>query len=65
MAESIQDKAPRQTIRSPEAFDHIHKAIDGLQFGEVTVIVQNGVVVQVDRTERRRFGRFTKAKQIS
>ena len=34
--------------------EQIEVALRGLQFGEVTVIVQDGVVVQVDRTERRR-----------
>lgn len=34
--------------------EQIAVALHGLQFGEVTVIVQDGVVVQVDRLERRR-----------
>jgi hypothetical protein len=33
----------------------IRDALSGLQFGEVTVVVQDGVVVQVERTERKRF----------
>lgn len=36
------------------ALDEVAGALRGLQFGEVTVIVQDGVVVQVDRLERRR-----------
>jgi hypothetical protein len=35
----------------------IEEALRGLQFGQVTVTVQDGVVVQVERTERRRFQR--------
>jgi hypothetical protein len=65
MGEKPQDKGRTRTANPPEAFDHIHNAIHGLQFGEVTVIVQNGVVVQVDRTERKRFGRFAKVNQTS
>jgi hypothetical protein len=38
----------------PNALDHIQEALRGLQFGEVTVTVQDGVAVQVERTERRR-----------
>jgi hypothetical protein len=33
----------------------IREALVGLQFGEVTVVLQDGVVVQLERTERRRF----------
>ena len=33
---------------------HIRDALRGLQFGAVNVIVQDGVVVQIDRTEKRR-----------
>ena len=32
----------------------IQEALRGLKFGEVTVVVQDGVVVQVERTERIR-----------
>jgi hypothetical protein len=32
----------------------IRDALDGLRYGEVIVKVQDGVVVQVDRTERVR-----------
>jgi hypothetical protein len=40
--------------------DEVHRAvleaIREVQFGEVTVTVHDGVVVQIDRTERRRLG---------
>jgi hypothetical protein len=36
------------------ALDQIEEALRGLQFGIVTVIVQDGVVVQLERLERRR-----------
>jgi hypothetical protein len=39
------------------ALEHIERALRGLRFGEVTVIVQDGVVVQVERTERTRLQR--------
>ena len=38
----------------PEAVDAIRRALSGLRYGQVVVVVQDGVVVQVDRTERRR-----------
>ena len=43
--------------REEEAMEAIRCAIRGLQFGQVVVIVQDGVVVQVDRTERKRIHR--------
>lgn len=39
------------------AMEHIRRALVGLQFGEVSVTVQDGVVVQVERIERKRFRR--------
>lgn len=35
----------------------ITDALRGLRFGVVTIIVQDGVIVQIDRTEKRRFRR--------
>ena len=32
----------------------IREALRGLKFGTVNIIVQDGVVVQIDRTEKRR-----------
>jgi hypothetical protein len=32
----------------------VRKAIDGMRFGTVAIVVQNGVVVQIDRTEKLR-----------
>ena len=40
-----------------EAWPHIEEALHGLRFGVVTVIVQDGVVVQVERTEKKRVRR--------
>jgi hypothetical protein len=32
----------------------LRSVLEGLRFGSVTIIVQDGVVVQIDRTEKRR-----------
>jgi hypothetical protein len=37
-----------------ETLEAIRQALRGLRYGQIVVIVQDGVVVQVDRTERRR-----------
>ena len=39
------------------ALDDIRQALRGLRFGQITIIVQDGVVVQVERTERKRLRR--------
>ena len=44
-----------------EALDRIHVALRGLRFGTVTVVVQDGVVVQVERTEKIRLRRELRA----
>jgi len=38
----------------PQAWREIADALRGLRFGQVTVIVQDGLVVQVERLEKRR-----------
>ncbi|RPI90644.1 MAG: DUF2292 domain-containing protein [Planctomycetaceae bacterium] len=35
----------------------IIEALQGLQFGQLTVIVHDGVIVQIDRTEKRRLAK--------
>ena len=40
--------------RTRDALDRIQSALRGLRFGTVTAVVQDGVVVQVDRTEKIR-----------
>jgi len=44
----------RRDAALDEAIEQIRRALQGLQFGEVSVIVQDGVVVQLERRERRR-----------
>jgi hypothetical protein len=40
--------------RTTQALESIRDALNGLRFGTVSVIVQDGVVVQVERTEKLR-----------
>jgi hypothetical protein len=37
-----------------QSLDEVRAALRGLRYGSVLVIVQDGVIVQVDRTEKRR-----------
>ena len=43
--------------RTRGALDRIQAALTGLRFGTVSVVVQDGVVVQVERTEKIRVQR--------
>ena len=36
---------------------HIREALRGLRYGTVNIIIQDGVVVQIDRTEKKRVRR--------
>jgi hypothetical protein len=40
-----------------DAVDRIRGALRGLRYGTVTAVVQDGVVIQVERTERIRLER--------
>jgi len=50
MARADSDVAERD-----EALDRIEAALRGLRFGTVTVVIQDGVVVQIERMEKLRF----------
>jgi hypothetical protein len=54
LAKSTEERGVREDEHGGHALDRIQDALRGLRFGEVTVIVQDGVVVQVERTEKLR-----------
>jgi hypothetical protein len=39
---------------SPSILERIGEALSDLRYGTVTIVVQDGIVVQVDRTEKFR-----------
>lgn len=43
--------------RNDQELLQIQEALRGLKYGAVNIIVQDGVVVQIDRTEKRRLRR--------
>jgi hypothetical protein len=43
--------------RMEYALNQIRDALRGLRFGNVVVLVQDGVVVQIERTEKRRLSK--------
>jgi len=54
------DKAPAKETgslreqRQNDDIDRIRQSLRGLQFGSINVIVQDGSIVQIDRTEKTR-----------
>ena len=46
-----------EEVESESALGRIEAALRGLKFGTVTAVVQDGVVVQVERTEKVRLQR--------
>jgi len=54
MTEAQLQAAPVVDVDVEAAFEQIRQALRGLRYGDVRVTVQDGVVVQIERTERRR-----------
>ena len=52
---SSPSSAPDTNLRW--TWQHLEHALRDLQFGSITLVVQDGVVVQVERTERKRYQR--------
>ncbi|MBX3435220.1 MAG: YezD family protein [Pirellulales bacterium] len=48
---AVETDAERPTS---EELLQITRALRGLRFGSVNIVVQDGVVIQIDRTEKRR-----------
>ena len=48
--------AAADALRESE-LQQIREALQGLRFGSVNVIVQDGLVIQIDRTEKKRLRR--------
>ena len=53
--ESERRRIERSTDLSEHELAHIADALRGLRFGQVTIIIHEGAIVQIDRSERRRF----------
>jgi hypothetical protein len=47
----------RQDAERESELEQIRESLAGLKFGSVTIIVQDGVIVQIDRTEKKRMQR--------
>ena len=56
MAEPIQQQSKTPGVEQPadDAIAQIRDSLRGLRYGSVNIIVQDGVIIQIDRTEKRR-----------
>ena len=54
VANQTKTAAPERDAGSNEALTQIQESLRGLKFGSVNIIVQDGVIIQIDRTEKRR-----------
>ena len=59
MTQALAETSPAASLAGEDshtayALDRIRDALRGLRFGSVNIIVQDGVVVQVERTEKLR-----------
>jgi len=52
--ESPMTRADDDVADPDEAVDRIRSALRGLRFGTVTLVIQDGVVVQIERMEKLR-----------
>jgi hypothetical protein len=62
MAPSSTEPGPTSAEKPRWELEQIAVALRGLQFGEVTAIVQDGVVIQVNRLERRRLRKLRRSE---
>lgn len=46
-----------RTLNLEQSLPHIRDALRSLEYGEVSIVVQDGVVIQIERTERKRIAR--------
>jgi hypothetical protein len=57
MADSTDARTGHPSDVDARALSKVRDALSGLRYGAVTVVVQDGVVVQVERTEKVRLER--------
>jgi hypothetical protein len=57
MADKAEDEASPDDSDQNRTLEQVRKALADLRFGEIVVTVQDGVAVQLERTERTRLQR--------
>lgn len=54
-AEIEERESSTESGRHDAALEQVRQSLKDLRYGSVTVIVQDGVVIQIERTEKLRF----------
>jgi hypothetical protein len=49
-----ESRAVRPSAGHDLDLDHVRAAVNGIRYGEVRVIIQDGVIVQIERVEKQR-----------
>jgi hypothetical protein len=57
MTEPTHMRADAPSEVDARALNKVRDALSGLRFGAVTVVVQDGAIVQIERTEKLRIAR--------
>jgi hypothetical protein len=55
-ADSVDDdeRTPRPSTARGFELDDVRMAVKGIRYGEVRLAIQDGIVIQIDRVEKRR-----------
>ena len=51
---SVPNAAPSRAATAPLPLEEIEEAVRSIRYGVVQIIIQDGVVVQIDKTEKLR-----------
>jgi hypothetical protein len=50
----VANNGPARQLPSEDELREIAASLRGLRFGSVSIVVQDGVIIQIDRTEKKR-----------
>lgn len=53
----VKATADARALNLEQSLLHIRDALRTLEYGEVSIVVQDGIVIQIERTERKRLAR--------
>jgi len=53
-SKQIDDPKVHSSLDSEIGLDQVRLAINAIRFGEVRVVIQDGLIVQIDRVEKQR-----------
>lgn len=54
MSEAVSSAASNGRLPTEDELREIAASLRGLRFGSVSIVVQDGVIIQIDRTEKKR-----------